>query len=319
MSDFLFNPGGSKKLGLYTAARLSSKMSGVIFREQLEGNTALNAHLEINVNDIPRFIGIKIFGSAETQKTPKGYVCSGATEILAYWFQHSIPVIIMVFDSSKIFWQSVTADNIEILDAQWEITVPYEQIFNEESIKEIGNLTCTSPYLARLAIDKSWIELLANDEEILIEMDEWINQPSQKGSLKLITTQNKKENSIYNWQFNVNPDMPQIMRIPELFPWANVINDKNFFRAKITNLGELDENLNNENFDENILMPYSIEGGEIAKFRLKLTLNDLGKAFLIAEPFICKGIFQTQNNSTSSISFGSGYEDSLKFKIFHNH
>ena len=100
--------------------------------------------------------------------------------------------------------------------------------------------------------------------------------------------------------------MPHIMRLPELFPWADIINDKAKF------------DITNDDFQENILSPYSIEGGEIAKFRLKLKLNDLGKAFLIAEPFICKGIFSTKTNISDLNNFAQDYKDSLKFRIFNN-
>ncbi len=310
MKDFLHKQGASKQLGIYTASRLSSRMDGVIFREQLEGNTALNAHLEItlrdSVDEISRFIGIRIFSATETQKTPKGYVCSGGNEIIAYWFQHSIPVVLMVFDDGKIFWNSVTPENIGINNANWELTVPYEQIFDEDSIQEIGNLKCTSPNLARLAIDKSWLELLSNGEEILLDMEEWINQPSQRGALKLITPQ-----KIYHWQFRTDPDMPHVMRLPKLFPWANIQNDEKFVKRDPDSALDSDSE-----FDAQILQPYAIEGGEIAKFRLKLTLNELGRAFLTAEPFICTG--RLPNDNQKIPGFGSDYEGSLKFRIFNN-
>ena len=305
-----------KKMGIYAASRLSSKIPGVIFRAQRDGGTGLNAHIEITLeglNRTERIIGLRICSSFETEKTARGYVCSGEAETAAYWLQHSLPVVIMVYENEeniinknsqdKILWEAVTPENLEISGNKWEVIVPYDQFYDENSIEKIANLNCTSPHLAKLAIDKAWIELIATDREIFIEMDEWINQPSSRGNLRLIVNSpNISESGIYQWPFNVSPDMPHIMKLPELFPWAALYVDENFYKER-----------NSEVPQENILAPYVIEAGEIARFRLRMTLNVLGHAFLAAEPFICKGIFPEMKNLSG---FGSEYEAGLKYQLF---
>lgn len=279
-------------------------MNGLIFRTQRDDFTGLNAHLEIT-GENSRVVGLRVCISEESEKSSRGYIISGDTEIAAYWLQHSLPVVIMLYEreSKKIFYESVSTENLEIAGRKWELVIPYEKEYNgENAAQEIKNLTCTSPYLARLALDKALIELINQGQEIFLELDEWINQPSSRGNLRICITGHDSE-QVYQWPFDINPDVPQVLRLPELFPWAEISIDEDFYSAK-----------NFHDFDSNLLAPYIIESGEIARFRFKLELNSLGKSFLIAEPYICRGIFPTMNQQ--NISYGSEYESGLKFQLY---
>ncbi len=290
-------------MAVYAADRLSADMHGLIFRAQRDGGTGLNAHLEINNHDNnSRVIGLHICGTEHTGKTARGYVCSGDTVTAAYWLQHSLPVIVMVYEQERdrIVWESITAENLEVTGAKWEIVVPFDQVYDSEAAKIISDTTCTSPYLARLALDRPWIELIAEGRDIFLELDEWINQPSSRGNLRLCVSGH--DGGIFQWPFITSPDMPHVLRIPSLFPWAELSVDRDFYYEK-----------NAREPENNMLLPYTVEAGEIARFRLRLALNDLGKAFLAAEPYICRGIFPEDANI---MNFGSEYEAGLKFKLF---
>ena len=277
-------------------------MQGLIFRTQRDEFTGLNAHLEIT-GENPRVVGLRVCTSDESEKSARGYIISGDTEIAAYWLQHSLPVVIMVYENErkKIFYESVNTENLELAGRKWELVIPYEKEYNGEASQEIKNLTCTSPYLARLALDKALIELINQGREIFLELDEWINQPSSRGNLRICIT--GQEGGVYQWPFEINPDVPQVLRLPELFPWAAISIDEEFYSAK-----------NFHDFDANTLAPYVIESGEIARFRFKLELNSLGKSFLNVEPYICRGIFPALNQQ--KISYGEEYESGLKFQLF---
>ena len=281
-------------------------MTGLIFRTQLQGTTGLNAHLEIT-GDNPRVIGLRVCSASEldNHKSSRGYVCSGETSIAGYWLQHSLPVIIMVYepDKNRILWESVNIDNLEIAGRHWEIIIPYDNEYNEESARKIANLTCTSPYLARLALDKALIELINSGREVYLELDEWINQPSSRGNARICI--NNPDGGVYQWPFETSPDVPQVLRLPALFPWASMSVDENFYRER------------NANYDSSSLAPYIIESGEIARFRFRLELNELGRAFLAVEPYICRGSFPALSQG-QNISYGSEYESGLKFLLYRN-
>ena len=294
-----------KRLGIYLADRLTARMPNLLFRAQREGSTGLNAHLEIvsENNNLGRVVGLKICTVDECEKSARGYVCIGEMTAAAYWLQHSLPVIVMIYDKEydKILWEEITPDTLEVSGKKWELVVPYENEYGtEESAGKIANLTCTSPYLARLALDKAWIELIYEGREIFLELDEWINQPNSRGSLRLCV--NGSDGGIYQWPFQTSPDMPHVMRLPSLFPWAFMKVDEEFYREKGIN-----------NIEPEVLAPYVIESGEIARFRFKLSLNELGRAFLTAEPYICRGHFPDTGHSAG---YGAEYESGLKFMLY---
>ncbi len=293
-----------KRLGIYAADRLTAKMPGLIFRAQREGTTGLNAHLEILTenNSSGRVVGLRVSTSGEAEKSARGYVCVGDMETAAYWLQHSLPVVVMVYEHerNRILWESVTTENLEVSGKTWEVVVPYENEYGtEEAAHTIANLTCTSPYLARLALDKALMELINDGREIFLELDEWINQPSARGILRLCI--NGNDGGVYQWPFQTSPDMPHVLRLPSLFPWASLEIDEEFYREKSLRIPE-----------HNTLAPYTIESGEIARFRFSLSLNELGRAFLASEPYICRGIFPDNN----SRGYGEEYESGLKFMLY---
>ena len=296
-----------KRLGIYTADRLTAAMGGLIFRSQLEGSTGLNAHLEILSEDNPssnKIVGLKIFTSDEAVSSARGYTCSGDAGTAAFWFQHSLPVVVMVYeqDKKKILWEVVTADKLEAVGKGWEILIPFENEYGTEEAKtQISELTCSSPYLARLALDKAWIELINEGREVFLELDEWINRPSAEGILRLCVE--GQGGGIYQWPFQTSPDMPHVFRLPSLFPWAALSVDENFYRA---------QNLHDP--EQNLLVPYTVDAGEIARFRFKISLNELGRAFLLTEPFICRGTFP--DTSGKITGFGNEYEGGLKFQLY---
>ncbi len=297
----------NNRIGIYAAERLTSCMSGLIFREQCGGDTGLNAHLEI-IDEYPRMgkmigLQIRLDDDENIEKTSRGYVCRGEMPQVAYYLQHSLPVLVMIYEqkNDRILWNVITADTIEITDKYWNLLVPYDDdhVYNANSVDVIADLPCYSPYLARLALAKPWMQLIETGHDVLIEMDEWINQPSPMGNLKLLVFDNKNFEAVYDWSFYTNPDMPHVFRLGALFPWAN-----------IENTGSKD---NNNNVLVKNISPYAVEAGAIAKFRLKLTLNELGKAFLLTEKFLRKGEFPKRGQVGG---FGAEYESGIKFKLY---
>ncbi|MBQ9566021.1 MAG: DUF4365 domain-containing protein [Synergistaceae bacterium] len=312
-------------MGVYAASRLTARLRagngtapGLIFREQRSGDTGLNAHLEV-VEEYPKMgklVGLQVRAGSSWQdlsapgngveRTARGYVCRGEMAHVAYWLQHSLPVLVMVYEREKdqLVWEKISPDTIEISEQHWELLVPYDQVYGEETAQSIADLPCYSPYLARLAMDRPWMQLLDVGREILLEMDEWLNQPSERGSLRLSVLDERGEReSVYEWPFQTNPDMPHVFRLASLFPWAHIGVDEMFYREKI---GEDAANAGS-------LFPWIVEAGEIARFRLRLSLNELGHSFLTAERFLRRGEFPVE---TLSSGFGAEYENGLKFQLY---
>ena len=77
------------------------------------------------------------------------------------------------------------------------------------------------------------MEIIEGGGGILLEMDEWINRPTAKGSLRLCVLQdNGGREAVFEWPFQTDADMPHIFRLPSLFPWALIEVDRAFYREK---------------------------------------------------------------------------------------
>ncbi len=298
----------AERIGIYSVSRISARLPGLIFREQRSGDTGLNAHLEIT-EEYPRTgkaIGLQIRSSDEErfERTARGYVCRGEMTHMAYWLQHSLPVLIMLHDSrsNSVLWQIADAETIEIINQSWELLIPHDNVYGPEAVPVISALPCYSPYLARLALDSPWMSLIENGHGVFLEMEEWINQPSERGSLRLcVEKAGEGLESVYEWAFNTDPDMPHIFRLPALFPWAKLSIDENFYREK----GVIPQ--------EGSLAPWVVEAGEIARFQIRLSLNDLGNAFLVHDRFIRRGVFPTP--PVTSIP-NPDYEKGIKLRLY---
>ena len=254
-----------------------------------------------------KVVGLQVRADEDkgVERTARGYVCRGEMPHVAYWLQHSLPVIVMVYEREhdRIVWEAVSADTIEISGQYWELLVPYEQVYGADSVERIADLPCYSPYLARLALDRPWMQLIEAGRDILLEMDEWLNQPSVRGNLRLsVMGENGDRESIFEWPFQTNPDMPHVFRLASLFPWA---------------LSEADQAVCREKMGEAQLpagiSPWTVEAGEIARFRLRLSLNELGRSFLVTEQFLRRGEFPAAGQGGS---IGAEYEKGIKFQLY---
>ena len=300
----------NNRAGIYSVNRISDGLTEFIFRQQVSGTTGIDGHIEVNrpYYKSSRILGVKVFSVDEDN--PKDiYVCSGSKDQLIYWFQHSIPVLIMAYDNSigKVFWEHLREDNIVLSDLGWSINVPKTQEFNEEAVRAIYEIPSYSPNISRLAIDRPWMDIIeSGDYRVFIIAEENINRPTGKGMLKIsVTDLDGEVQNIYDWPFFIYPDLPFAYRFNELFPWADISVDND-------SLDISPDDETNDNGSLCNIRPWIVEAGEIAHFRLEMHLSELGKSYLCADRYICNADYD-ENKLIGS--FGSMYEKGLKFII----
>jgi hypothetical protein len=83
--------------------------------------------------------------------------------------------------------------------------------------------------------------------------------------------------------------------------------DEEFYRGKSP------EALTDSSQELASIRPWTVEAGEIARFMLKLSLNDLGKSFLMTERFLRRGDFPRPSVGGS---MDKSYEDGIKFRLY---
>jgi hypothetical protein len=235
-----------------------------------------------------------------------GFIHRGERKHLTYWQNHSLPTLIVLVDPDRdrCYWQAFEPENIQETENGWKILVPMSQPLDESAVAKLEQLGEGKPYdlrLRRLEADRHFIEELANGERVLLKINEWVNKSSGRGDFQLVVQDaNGGETVLEEWTWLLaGCDYAEVL--PRLFPWAKLEIDEYFYEDR-------DEDVWNERcgiwdsedqeyithtttlreFREGLgagLRPYDV-GDEIAAWQLELTLNDVGKSFLILDRYL---------------------------------
>ena len=136
--------------------QLLFKRLGWIFREQPIEDYGIDAHVEVVENNTAtgKLIALQI-KSGESwfrQKTSDGFVFRGDREHLEYWQQHSLPVMIILYqdDEQIAYWQAVNSSNVQKTGIGWKLIIPFAQKIDALSLERIQEfsrkLTATNGY-----------------------------------------------------------------------------------------------------------------------------------------------------------------------------
>jgi hypothetical protein len=304
------------ELGVAAVNLIVRKEMEWIFRQQSISDRGIDAEIEIQdeAGDATgRLIAlqIKTGPSYLSKKTDTGFVFRGKNRHLSYWRRHSLPVVLVLHDpgANVSYWQSVSDSNIEKTDKAWKIEVPFNQTFDKSAMKRLYDLAEGPIYerrVRRLVLDRPWMLLLENGERLFLEAEEWINKSSGRGSLALKARDEEEgsERLVQDWPFVMFPGWPYEFVFRQLFPWADLSVDEEFYHDRDEELfddacgmwdGEDKRYIGHtEDFREwrsglPELRPYQIDGGEVARYRLELVLNEVGRAFMMLDRFLETG------------------------------
>lgn len=170
--------------------------------------------------------------------------------------------------------------------------IPLEQTISNSKNKLIDIINLQNSVNKKknaLLVAKEWIAETQKNNELILEVKEWINKSSGRGDFILKTKRNR---IIFSKTFIGLGCRPYWIVIKELFPWANIYIDKDFYDENLDR-SSLDFFLSNHDKIEDDLndigiFPYKNGAYEVDFYRLKVTLNDIGKSFLILEDFFAK-------------------------------
>lgn len=285
-----------------------------IFREQPTSDYGIDGHIEVVEREPSgRLIGVQIKSGTSyfSETTAIGIVYRGSKRHLDYWLHHSLPVIVVLHDPStgRCHWASVDEDSITPTEKGWKLEVPFGQVLDASAADALRHLADVSPYdkrLTGLVFAKPWMELLDADHRLFLEAEEWVNKSSGRGSLKLTarSEDEEQESIVAEWPFVMFPKTPYVDLFPRLFPWADVAIDDDFYSEEestayddecgVWDSEEGEYMFHTETYGEwrsrlSPVRPYAVHGGEVAVYRLELTLNELGRAFLVTDRYLSSG------------------------------
>lgn len=298
-----------------THARLAIEDElGWLFRDQPTEDYGIDAHAEVvDGEDVRgRLLALQIKGGESwfRELGPGGWWFRPDVAHVRYWRNHSLPVVVVFYhpETNRCYWQLVNDETLVATPAGgWKLLVPVAHLLDESSRTPLQEAAQGDSYVLRireLQLAKPWMEMLASGTRLLVDMEEWINKTSGRGSITIGIDHEdgNAPDELVTWWFLVGPTS-YVEAVAKLFAWANIdVHEETYDDAEYQQYEEEcsrwdgSDQFFTESFDNwrsgNVghgIRPYKNALGEVDYFRLELTLNNLGKAFLVVDKFATEG------------------------------
>ncbi|WP_218157011.1 DUF4365 domain-containing protein [Amycolatopsis saalfeldensis] len=307
----------TERIGVDLVALAVSKHLGWLFREQPVNDVGIDAHVEIVENSevIPRLLAVQIKSGLSFFDQPvpdgKGWWFRPSDAHVKYWTNHVLPVVVVLVnpETDRIHWQIVTSDTLQKSSrGGWKLRVPEDNILDSTARQQLRALADGDPYVLRvreLQLAQPWMQLLTSGQRLLVSIDEWMHKSSGRGSITLssIVDDSDEPEWLADWEVGLG-SRGYDEAVPRLFAWADVsLHEYTYDNAdydlyeqecvRYDNEGDRHSGVSFGDWQQGRvilpgLRPYS-DDGEIAYWRLELSLNALGTAFLLVHDFATHG------------------------------
>lgn len=286
-----------------------------MFREQPIDDVGIDAHMEFvdSSGKSKQLLALQIKSGTSWFKEKKDD-CIIFRDIderqYNYWTMNSLPCIVVLYNTEDkmCVWQKLTTETIEKTKGGsgkgYFVKVPIDQVFLDASSNEkLLTFTNLPEHITNynfLLSQKRFMQIIQSGGVVKLHSSEWVNKSSGKGDTELIVDDGEKiEKYLYLYWF---PYTPYTEVFPRLFPWADFFADDEFYMNEDKNLWrDLNCFYDKEN-EEWIIVGDTFEefrkklkpirsidhSGEVAEYMLILSLNELGKAFLVVDEFVSK-------------------------------
>lgn len=197
--------------------------------------------------------------------------------------------------AARCYWQIVNSDTLVSTGKGWKLLVPNAQVLDGKSAEALREAAAGDPYelcIRELRLSRPWMEMLLAGTRLVIDIVEWINKTSGRGSITLgIDNEDGNDPApVASWGVLLGLRSYDEV-VPTLFPWAEVSLHTETYDDADDEWFEGDRYVI-EAFDEQSgarvkekLRPYANSAGEVDYWRLELTLNELGQSFLVVDDF----------------------------------
>lgn len=286
-----------------------------LFREQPTEDYGIDAHVEVVDGEDVRgrllALQIKSGKSWFKEAVPGGWWFRPDAEHVAYWLNHSLPVAVVLHhpQTRRCHWQLVNRHTLEQTSTGgWKLRVPEAHVLDATATDQLRDAAEGDPYVLRirqLQLAKPWMEMLTRRKRLVVDIEEWINKTSGRGSISLglDNEDGEKPEQLASWGVLLGcASYAEV--VPRLFAWADVhVHEETYdeaeydeYEAECIIYDDEGDRFVTEEFGEwrkgrltQGLRPYANGAGEVDYWRLELTLNDLGEAFLVVDRFGMEG------------------------------
>lgn len=266
------------------------------FREQPIHDYGIDGHIEIVKDDIPtgQLIAVQIkSGRSHFHVTEQGLTFYFDDKHRDYWLEGSLPVILCAYipEEKTVYWQSITKEMVQETKTGNKLSIPFAQKFDKSAKRDLMLLAKGTPQQRNLNILHESADIMRYIHaggDVFIEFQHFPNKTlSIRGIQFLIKLPHDDERYVNTkWA----DGMCVVSSVDEFlncwFPWANLRIDHSYYEenfqpdVNVLNMIFGEEIRELEDFSEDDIFPYRVYCGEIEFFRLRLTLNDLGVAYL---------------------------------------
>lgn len=159
-----WNPSdGQGRQGIAFTEFVISKL-GHICRPQEQNDRGVDAHVELveqgTHEATGEIVALQVKGGPSylDEMTATGFVHRGSLEHLDYWFNHRLPVFLVLVDTAKekAYWREITEQTVERLAKGWKVEVPFANELQTNFIaaaRQRVGLDPTSAHYIRLKLD----------------------------------------------------------------------------------------------------------------------------------------------------------------------
>lgn len=314
------------RVGVSAVAKCIAQM-GLIFREQPTDDYGIDAQIETFDREYAsgRLIAVQIKSgdSFFNEITNDNIIFRGEKKHYDYWMNHSLPVILVLYNpkDDKCYWKEVNEETAVLTGKNWKIEIPKTNVLDNyaksQLVRIADNLTEYEKKFNSFLLAKPWMKEIIRGNKVVLNVQEWINKTSGRGEFKLrILDKTGQEIQIFDRSFFGFGTKPYEQVFKELFPWAKIIIDTDFYEeydeealwerdfeaASCTYHSSVGAIFDRDRFcyiypedcptieewmrDVNNIRPYRVGAGEVAFYQLVLELNDVGRSFLIIDDFI---------------------------------
>lgn len=299
----------TERIGVNAVEAIVLKELDWIFREQPISDMGIDAHIELVDVGAPtgKLMAVQIkTGMSHFRDTGTALVYYGTLAHLDYWTGHSLPVVLIAHLPDKggeTFWVVINEKAIIRTEKAWKIEIPKANIFSKKTVSELEAAFEGSPAQQRfrkLTIDEPLMRHVQKGGTVSMELEDWVNKSLGRTTVKVFVIDEEGDETLsQDWfQYYVGYGMKELAKA--LFPWAEASVDEEFYennadvpddwREQLERATDLDNGVETEPGSRDLdgaVYPYTEAlGGEVECYRLKLTLNDLGHAFLTVSDHI---------------------------------
>jgi len=276
-------------------------------RTLFQTDVGIDMTVEVSNGGVPTgqliAIQIKSGQSYFSEESNGNVIYRGTNEHLDYWLNHSLPVIIVLYNPviDLTIWEEITDKKTIKTSKAWKIEIPKTNRLDSTKKSELIKTNKLPAYLQRLqrlAADKTLMEYIYGGGILILEIDEWINKSSGRVTIKISKVLNEGDELISEVGYY---HFSSVSDLQVLFPWAEFEVDEDYYEEQeeeefIAEYGIWDSEEKRyigtyENFNEHRarypkIRPLEDGSGEIHYYRLFFSLNELGKSFLEVNSFM---------------------------------